>query len=283
MPQKILLLTANPTDTERLNLGAELREIDDNLRRTNAGRFQLVQRHAVRSADLRRVLLEEKPLIVHFAGHGQAGGIVLEDDDGQAREVSAAALAEVFGLFADSLRLVVLNACYSDGQAAALAQRIDWVAGLEGAADDRAARDFAAALYHALGNGETVQFAFDYACKSAALEARGDIRPRLHSRPGAPPLSVALDEREITTPAPPPPDPQQQRTLDALRRQMQDLMQQRLAHNLHRQVRVTLGMETQPERIEHPWQRLLYTHETTAQALPADTSILHAWREAQYP
>ncbi|MGB5633809.1 MAG: hypothetical protein WBM44_07050 [Waterburya sp.] len=66
---KILFLAANPQSTSRLNLGKEVQEIEDGLRRSKlSDRFRLVQRWEVRPRDIRRALLEENPDIVHFSG-----------------------------------------------------------------------------------------------------------------------------------------------------------------------------------------------------------------------
>jgi len=69
--RRILILAANPTDTGRLRLDAEVREIQEGLKRS-AGRdcFEITSRWAVRTDDLRRALLEHEPHIVHFSGHG---------------------------------------------------------------------------------------------------------------------------------------------------------------------------------------------------------------------
>lgn len=185
---KILILTANPHDTERLRVDAEVRDIQDALKRTA---FEVVQRPALRIGDLHRVLLEERPAVVHFAGHGEAGGILLETDEGYTRAVSPTALAELFGTFGGELRCVVLNACHTAAQAEAMAAHIDWVAGQEGEAGDAAARKFATAFYDALGNRRDVAFAFGLAEKAAALE-EPDIRPRLYHKPGARPFPESV-------------------------------------------------------------------------------------------
>ena len=64
----------------------------------------------------------------------------------------------------DNIRCVVLNACYSEGQATAIAQQIDVVIGMKHDLGDDAARNFAAAFYQGLGYGRSVQTAFDLGC-----------------------------------------------------------------------------------------------------------------------
>ena len=163
----ILILAANPTDTSRLRLDEEVREIDEGLRRGNKReQFKLEQKWAVRTRDFYRAILEHRPQIVHFCGHGTGvDGIVLEDDTGQATLVDLEALSKLFKLFAvKGVECVVLNACYSEVQAQAISQYIKYVIGMNQTIGDKAAVAFAVAFYDALGAGETVEFAFDLGC-----------------------------------------------------------------------------------------------------------------------
>ncbi|MCP4702844.1 MAG: CHAT domain-containing protein [Gammaproteobacteria bacterium] len=168
----ILILSANPLNTARLRLDAEVREIDEGLRRArHREKFKLVSRWAVRARDVRRALLDEKPAYVHFCGHGEGeAGLLLEDNDGAAKAASAEALAALFKLFASDIRCVVLNTCYSKVQAEAIARHIPHVAGMSHAIGDQAAMVFSTAFYDALGAGEKVPFAYEYACSAIQLE-----------------------------------------------------------------------------------------------------------------
>jgi CHAT domain-containing protein len=102
--------------------GEEVREIDAGLRRANQrDRFHLEQRWAVRSRDVQNALLDLKPQVVHFSGHGENEiGLILENEVGKAVAVSTEALAGLFELFAERVECVVLNACYSEVQAEAI-------------------------------------------------------------------------------------------------------------------------------------------------------------------
>ncbi|MBO3463026.1 CHAT domain-containing protein [Aetokthonos hydrillicola Thurmond2011] len=163
----VLILAANPTDTSRLRLDQEVREIEEGLKRApKGGNFRVVQKWAVRSRDFYRAILEHKPQIVHFCGHGAGvDGIVLEDDTGQPTFVDQAALSKLFKLFAvKGVECVVLNACYSKEQAEAISQYIKYVIGMNQAIGDKAAITFAVAFYDALGAGEAVDFAFNLGC-----------------------------------------------------------------------------------------------------------------------
>lgn len=169
---KVLFLAASPIDAARLRLDKELHEIDEGLRRSNKrDQFKLEQRWAVGTDGLRRALLDFEPQIVHFSGHGSGtDGIILENDSGASKLVSTEALAELFGLCADHVECVLLNACYSEIQADAIVQHINYVIGMKQSIGDRAAIKFATGFYDALGAGKTVEIAFKFGCNAINTE-----------------------------------------------------------------------------------------------------------------
>jgi len=185
MVKTILVLAANPQDTPRLRLDEEVREIDNGLQRAQRrDGFILQQKWATRPADVRRAMLDLKPNIVHFCGHGGGeNGIAFEDETGQTQLVSAEALAGFFELFVDEVECVVLNACYSEAQAEAIAQHIDYVIGMGESIEDVAAIEFAVAFYDALGAGESIEFAYKLACNAIQWAAPGHLTPILKSKP----------------------------------------------------------------------------------------------------
>src|SRR6185295_18446912 len=96
---------------------------------------------ATEPLDLLREVRKLRPTVVHFSGHGgeatstqrstyaprhdvasdyerQDGesqqGVFLQGPDGGAHIVSGSAIAETFGSTGSSVKLVVLNACYSE-------------------------------------------------------------------------------------------------------------------------------------------------------------------------
>lgn len=180
--QKILILAANPKNTSRLRLDEELRDIEEGLKRAqHRDRFTLARRLAVRHRDIQRAMLEETPQIVHFSGHGDgAEGLVFEDESGNAKPVSGAALAGLFELFTDPaefpdpIHCVVLNGCYSAVQADAIADYVPYVVGMTKAVDDRAAIEFAVGFYDAIGAGRSVGFAFKLGCAAIGPLSKPD-------------------------------------------------------------------------------------------------------------
>ncbi|MCU0566088.1 MAG: CHAT domain-containing protein [Oculatellaceae cyanobacterium Prado106] len=167
----VLMLSANPTGTAPLRLDEERREIELGLERSQwRERFKLVKKDAIRPRDFQRAMLDLNPQIVHFSGHGEGeAGIAFEDDLGQVKLVHAEALAGIFKLFADQVQCVILNACYSEVQAEAIARHVPYVIGMSGAIGDRAAIEFAVGFYDALGAGRDIAFAHALGCRSIQL------------------------------------------------------------------------------------------------------------------
>src|SRR3954464_3324836 len=107
---KTLFLAANPMSTSRLALDEELRDILEKIRAAqHRDAFEMVVAPAARPDDIEQALLQHKPVIVHFSGHGSgAGGLVFQGDAGaEAKLVSADAIGHLFKLLKKNVRIVV--------------------------------------------------------------------------------------------------------------------------------------------------------------------------------
>lgn len=169
--KSILLLAANPKGTRGLRLQEEEREIKEQLRLAGYGKTPINSTGAARPRDIRQAMLDFKPQIVHFSGHGaEQDGLVFEDATGQEKLVGSEALADLFRIFSNRVECVVLNACYSEFQAKAIAQHVNYVVAMSKAIGDRAAIEFAIGFYSALGAGELIEFAYELGCNAIQLE-----------------------------------------------------------------------------------------------------------------
>ncbi len=166
--KKILILAANPEETDKLRLDEEARDIKEGLRQSKErDRFTIDAEWAVRPRDIRRVVLYSRPQIVHFSGHGsEDGGLAFEDMVGKIQLVPPQALANLFKLFSEHVECVLLNACYSENQADAISQHIDFVIGMNKGIGDRAAIEFSVGFYDALGAGYSVETAYEFGCNA---------------------------------------------------------------------------------------------------------------------
>jgi len=197
MTINILFLAANPKDIVPLRLGEEVRAIQEKLRASeHRDNFKIEQEWAVRVSDIQGHLLRHKPHIMHFSGHGSAvGEIVLEDQFGASNPVTASALRKLFTTLKDNIRCVVLNACFSQIQANAIAESIECVVGMSNTLSDEAAILFASSFYQALGFGRSIQTSFDLASLEIELHRLDQHNtPKLIANPSVDPKTIYLIE-----------------------------------------------------------------------------------------
>ncbi|MBC8070943.1 MAG: hypothetical protein IAG13_21625 [Deltaproteobacteria bacterium] len=95
------------------------------------------------------------------------------------------AFAQTMDAAGSSVRLVVLNACYTASIAEALLAHIDCVVGMSGAIHDDAARNFAIGFYGGLGEHESIAVAFKQGGAAIRLDGLPNAdRPQLQVRDG---------------------------------------------------------------------------------------------------
>ncbi|MDF5722838.1 MAG: AAA-like domain-containing protein [Rhizonema sp. PD37] len=197
---RILFLTADPTDTVRLRLQEELRDIKERLRQANLReRFQLEYRFSLRPGDISQAILDFEPHLVHFSGHGTSTGeLCLEDESGTMQPVKPKALAALFELVANQVNCVVLNACYSDIQAKAIVKHIPFVIGMKQVLGDQAAIAFAVSFYKALGADRSIEEAYKFA--RAEIHLQGipeELTPVLRKKEDKAPVDNYVDHSDI--------------------------------------------------------------------------------------
>ncbi len=169
---KILLVFANPRDTESLRLESEERAIQEAIQLgRHRDNIALTVRHAATIHDVRRAMLNEQFQIVHLAGHGTPDGLILENEQGRRHLVPQEALADFFRLYNETLRCVVLNACYSLSQGHLISFGVPYTIAMDGAVSDRAAIEFARGFYDTIGAGHTFEMAYEQGRIAARLAA----------------------------------------------------------------------------------------------------------------
>lgn len=208
----ILVIAVDPSGTSWFAHDLEGAEIAREIRMTN-GRdlFELRRGRGAGVDELMRDLNEHQPTIIHFRGHSGIsvrnaehppaplhGEVDLADaaihvvgGRQQSQHVLAPALTAMIASAAPTVRVVVLNACYSEPVAEALCRKVDCVVGMRSAIGDDAARSFAICFYRALGYRRSVGNAVEQA--DAALAAQQLDRPICRTRAG-----IAADQIVLT-------------------------------------------------------------------------------------
>jgi hypothetical protein len=99
--------------------------------------------------------------------------------------VSTESLARLFGLFQRQIECVLLNACYSEAQALAIHQHIDYVIGMNQTIGDKAAIKFAVGFYDALAANRSYEDCFELGCALIDLQGIPESEtPVIKARPG---------------------------------------------------------------------------------------------------
>lgn len=168
---RILFLSSNPWTTSRILVDEEAREISERIQEgPYRDYFEFHNHAAIRPIDLQKLLLRYRPQIVHFSGHGsKQQRIILGGTHGRGKAVDQQGLADVFGLYNNHVRLVLLNACFTKAQACSISEVINYSIGTGKGIGDKVGVAFAGAFYRALGFGKSVRDAFESARAELAL------------------------------------------------------------------------------------------------------------------
>ena len=166
----VLFVSTSPVPGAILNTGVEARAIEDALRKTG---FEFCAIQATRPHDITRAVLDFKPTILHFSGHGVNGEIFLEDETQKPKAVALEAIARL--LKSMSVMGVVLNACFTAQNLAPLMSVSEWAVGMRKAVEDPSAIGFSDGFYLALADGKDVQSAFDIGVANAGMQSAGQM------------------------------------------------------------------------------------------------------------
>lgn len=160
---KVALLAANPVDQRQIRTSAEVASIERVMRATpNRDRFEFKPFVAANYDDLRSLLLDYKPTVVHFAGHGsETGELLFEDLDGASQRVPAELLSDLFRIADTSADYVVFNACFSNIEAEAVRPHVKGVICTTREIGDHEAKSFAETLYRSWGSTPAIHTAFE--------------------------------------------------------------------------------------------------------------------------
>jgi len=178
MPKKsVCMLLASPRGETPLRLDEEVRDALQRLKLVESPTVEIDMRPhwAVKLSEFTDHLLNSKPQIVHFSGHGGSGAIFFEDELGMATPLSAANLAALIEAVGN-IECVVLNACHSANLSAATKAHVKVVIGCDDSIDDDAAITFTRSFYRSLAHGRDYESSFkiavaDVRAQNGILEA----------------------------------------------------------------------------------------------------------------
>jgi hypothetical protein len=182
----------NP-ENDRLAIDEEMRVVDNQIRLgTHRDRVRLVPCLAARPEDLAAALNRVRPHVVHFSGHAGKRGLILASERYRWALAEIDPLKRLFRGFKD-IRLIVLNACWTQPAASALSEIVGCAVGTRGKVSEGSSIQFAGAFYNAVASGQSVETAFEQALFVMDSEGFGrKDNPILLSRANVDPSRIVL-------------------------------------------------------------------------------------------
>jgi hypothetical protein len=208
---RVLYLTANPEAEEEtvtdpdgtqhdygtwLRVDQEVRQVKQALRGSKYR--DLIEVHhapAATTNDLVDGLNDHRPHVVHFSGHANSFGLLMENDAGDedGHDVGFNLLGRILGATDDPPRLIVMNACESLDGAENLLQTVPAVIGMSDTIADTDAIVFATAFYAAIASAQSVASSMEQAkVRMEAASLGGSDLPELRTRDGVDPGDLIL-------------------------------------------------------------------------------------------
>lgn len=159
--KKILIFSSSPYNKNRIRVDIESRVIDEVMQASlNRDSIQTIYKTAVKVDTITKAILDSSPHIVHFSGHGDFNGIVIENDLGESELLSKQKLKLLFSIFKDTVQCVILNCCYSEGQARIISELGISVIGMTNSIGDNSSIQFSRGFYQGIGNGKDIETSF---------------------------------------------------------------------------------------------------------------------------
>ena len=159
---RILFVSANPDWTPRLDLGDEMRTLMKSL---HGHDVRLMLLPAAQPEDLKVAIEGNNIDVVHFSGHATSEeGLLFRNKNGMKEAMSPAALRDM--LDGKGVKLAILNACQTLTTAEGINETVGAIIATTEELDDRAAQVLTKVFYTRLGDGASVEAAFDSALES---------------------------------------------------------------------------------------------------------------------
>jgi CHAT domain-containing protein len=176
----VLYLMSNPIKRHVLRVDAEVSKVAEEIRRSRfRDNIALHQSPAANLDAIIRGLNDHRPRIVHFSGHGDRGGIAVDDGGiNRARRqfVTFETLGRAFRATDTPPDVVVLNACNSAGARKALLASAKAIVVMQDSISDVGAVAFATKFYGGIASGQSLRSSFEQgviAIESVSLDETG--------------------------------------------------------------------------------------------------------------
>lgn len=195
----ILFIAADPSGSARSQSDKEFKVLQEVIERSQLSAvFRVVPEFSCKPEDLYRRILEHKPHVLHFAGHGTSQGLCFEDNS---RNPVLVKPHQLDSLLADAtnegLALVFLNACYTKNQGNQIAMRVGHVVAMDGLVGTDLALDFSKAFYTAYTTGRTIAESFNSGNNGLRVSGTTSVKPSLVLGNREQPVDVSEQVAEV--------------------------------------------------------------------------------------
>jgi hypothetical protein len=178
-----MYVASNPEGADTLLIDREISDMRDRLDRSaNADPIDFSAYPNLAVGDLAEKVRRFRPDVLHLAAHGEDDALALAHPVDGSVALDGRKLAALLAAVSVKPKLIVLNACSSDGMAAELAAAgaADFVIGTDAPISNDGARAMAASLYQRLADGASVADAFTVARTNLDLIDAGEVGATLH-------------------------------------------------------------------------------------------------------
>lgn len=165
--KKVLLCGAQPVGETPIRYDSEVQAIRDAV--DKAGKtLQIESVLAATADDLMDAITKHQPDVLHLSVHGNRDGLLLDTGTGGSHLVRNAAIVQLVAACA-SIRIVMLNACYTEPLAELLREHVDVVIGMRDTINSNTAVAFGSRFYYTLASGESVDTSFRRSLASLSM------------------------------------------------------------------------------------------------------------------
>lgn len=172
---KVLFLAGIPRDEDDFRARDEYSDIEQAVRAAPQGDLmKIIYEGNVRRDRLDGLLNEHNPHIVHFSGNGKGEDIYFVNDNGNAAPVGIETLMALLRGYRQNIQVVILNACYTDTQAEAIAQIVGCAIVIDRVITDAAAKIFVTTFYKRIAARYSIQQAYELSLLHLHLVKRND-------------------------------------------------------------------------------------------------------------
>lgn len=184
----VLMLSADPRNFTFARLESEAQLVSLELAQDLSEPHLMVKPVQTDLDNLTRTLVQHRPKVLHFSGHGEEGYLSMADSQGLIHRVAPESLSVAVEVAGTTPECVVFNACQSLEQAEAFLPHTQAVVVMNRDITESAARAFSTGFYRGLSTGASYMRAFEFGVAQIGLvePSARDIPRLIHGQiPGA--------------------------------------------------------------------------------------------------